>query len=130
MDAIEKLKFEARQKRDRAIKQAKADYSATLKAIRIAARKLRGPQTQSRVRRPESDEFDQMSAVAAAEVVLRERGPLTLYELAAEIQARGCRSGDDPRKLVENLRASMRYHVERFVRGEDGRWATSPVRLY
>ncbi len=124
MDAIEKLRFEAREKRDRAIKQAKAEYSDALKAIRSVKRKLRGTQPQTRVRRPESSEFSAMSAVAAAEVVLRERGPLTLVEIAAEVQARGCRAADEPRKLINNLRASLKYHATRFELGKDGRWVS------
>ncbi|MEN1682026.1 MAG: hypothetical protein AAGJ46_20795, partial [Planctomycetota bacterium] len=72
-----------------------------------------------------SGELEGYTAVAAAEVVLAERGPLSLIELAAEVQARGCRAGDDPRRLVENLRGSLRYHAGRFVLDEDGRWCVA-----
>lgn len=127
MDAIEKLKAEARAKRDAAIKTAKLDYRTTLALIAKTKRQLER-QPKSRLRRcfkpapGASGELEGYTAVAAAEVVLAERGPLTLVEIAAEIQARGCRSGDDPRTLVENLRGSLKYHQGRFERGEDGRW--------
>lgn len=127
MNAIEKLKAEARGKRDQAIRLAKLDYQLTMKSIREAEKLLKKRPRRS-LRRcfkpptPDNGELAGYTAIAAAEVVLAELGPLSLYEIAAEIQGRGCRAEDDPRRLVENLRASFRYHGERFGRGEDGRW--------
>ena len=102
MNAIEKLKVEAREKRDAAIKTAKLEYRITMQLIRDTAKKLRGQQYKTRLyrpirpRNPEDGPLAGYTAVAAAEVVLQERGPLTLIEIAAEIQARGCRPGDSP----------------------------------
>ena len=122
-DAIEKLKADARKKRDQVIRQAKDEYSATLKALRLVKRKLRAP-TQRLHQKAITGDLTGLSSMAAAEAVLTELGPLSLEELAAQIQARGCRSGDEPRKLIENLRNGFKYHAKRgrFVRGEDGRW--------
>ena len=133
MNAIEKLRAEAREKRDAAIRTAKLDYKLTLAAIREAEKRLRLPYARRQLRKvfiPKTADDGPLAgytSVAAAEIVLAELGPLTLPEIAAEIQARGCKPGHCPRKLIEGLRASFRYHEGRFVRGEDGRWAVGKL---
>ena len=64
-----------------------------------------------------------MTAIKAAETVLRESGPLTIVELVIALQSRGCRSFDDPRKLAKCLRSSFYYHRERIRKDRQGRWA-------
>ena len=67
-----------------------------------------------------------MSAIQAAEVVLREGEPLRLTELTLEVMARGCRAGDDPRAVAHAIRSAMRYHKCSFMRDKAGRWRLNP----
>lgn len=126
MDAFEQLKAEALAKRDRTIATAKAECSETLRVLRSIRGKLRQAKpTRSMVPLVKSGDLSDASAVVAAEAVLHERGPLTLIEIVAEILARGCRPGDKPRKLAENLRSGFKYHAERFTRNEGDLWSVS-----
>ena len=126
MDAFEKLKAEATAKRDRAIARAKREYSETLATLRDVKYKLRRKPTKRNLA-PQlvSNDFSGVSMVVAAEAILRERGPLTLLEIVAEAQARGCKREGDPRQLRELLRSGLKYHSTRFVRLEDGKWRLS-----
>ena len=129
MDAYDHLRKLARQKRDRAIQAARAEYHQTLLSINT----LRARVTQKRLPRAtalriarslRTDDlpFSELTTIAAAERVLRERGPLRIVEIAVEVQERGHRAGDDPRRLVPAIRAAFRYHQEKFRKGKDGRW--------
>jgi len=118
MTPIDKLKAAALARRDKIIGDARAEYRETMRQLRTIDRRLKRPARPRRLLRTEG----QLTAVAAAEIVLRERGPLTLVEIAMAVQAMGVRAGDDPQVLLNNLRASFRYHEGRFVRGKDGRW--------
>jgi hypothetical protein len=64
-----------------------------------------------------------LTAIAAAEAVLRERGPLTLVEIAVELQILGCRTQDTPRQIMRSLRESFRYHKDKFKQDADKRWS-------
>jgi hypothetical protein len=109
MDAIDRLKAQALARRDAAVRAAELDYAHALKEIRAVARRIArdSPRPRSQKR------FKRGSAVALAEAILRERGPLTLLELAVAVQEAGFRAAN-PRALVSNLRAAMRYHGTRF----------------
>jgi hypothetical protein len=58
-----------------------------------------------------------------AEIILREKGPLTMPELVVAIKAAGCRPEADPRRLLGALRQSVRRYPARFTAGDDGRWS-------
>ena len=64
-----------------------------------------------------------LTARKAAEAVLRERGPLTLVEIAVEIQALGCRTLETPRQIVRAIREAFQYHADEFWQDADKRWS-------
>lgn len=126
-DAYALLRLQARAKRDRAIRAARNEYTATLAEITKLAKVIRQkrptpPETRL-VRSGGNKPFSEMTAIEAAETVLLEGEPLRLTELTLEVQARGCRSGDDPRAVAHAIRSAMRYHKCRFVRDKAGRWS-------
>jgi hypothetical protein len=132
MDAYKQLLAQARQKRDNAIQAARDEYRQSVKEIKQVCRTvgLRRPSgarqpSQRKLRRSNGKPFCGLSIVEAAERVLLEGRPLTLIELAVAMRERGYSIGDDPRKFTNALRAAMRYHPGRFVRGKDGRWAVA-----
>lgn len=127
MDAYEELRRKAAEKRDTIIKRARAEYRETIGRIAAVARSVAPPRAapppQKRVVAPSKGKaFLYLTPIQAAEIVLREGKTLTLAELTVEIQSRGCRKNDDPRRLSNTLRGCLIYHSGRFVRGEDGRW--------
>lgn len=61
----------------------------------------------------------------AAELVLRERGPLRVVELVVALQDRGYRADCDPSVLANSVSKSLQYHPERFHKGRGGRWGIS-----
>ena len=131
MDAYSQLRKLARQKRDRAILAARDECRQTLAEINALAKRVtqkRTPRTTAlALLRSLSDDdtpFCELTTIAAAERVLRERGPLRITEIVVEVQERGHRAGDDPRRLVPAIRAAFRYHSEKIRKGLDGRWAT------
>jgi hypothetical protein len=129
MNPIERLKADAALKRDTAIHKARMDYRLAMREIRAVARLLREPGTPKP--RPESprirpavrdSSFRTLTAINAAETVLREGTPLTLVELVIELQSRGCRSSDDPRALLHAIRSAFAYHRDKFLRDCEDRW--------
>jgi len=120
------LRLQARAKRDRAIRAARADYAHTLAEISKLSKAIRQKRPTAMelrsVRSGDDRPFSDMTAIEAAERVLLEGEPLRLTELTLEVQARGCRAGDDPRAVAHAIRSAMRYHGNRFTRGKDGRW--------
>ena len=132
MDAYAHLRVLARQKRDRAIQAARAECHQTLLAInalsaRVTQKRLPRATAIRLVRSLRTDDlqFSELTTIAAAERVLMERGPLRIAEIVVEVQERGHRAGDDPRRLVPAIRAAFRYHSEKFRKGKDGRWGVT-----
>lgn len=126
-DAYALLRLQARAKRDRLIRAARNEYAATVVEIgklakAICQRRPTPPETRL-VRSGDGKPFSDMTAIEAAEAVLLEGEPLRLTELTLEVQARGCRAGDDPHAVAHAIRSAMRYHKCRFVRDKAGRWA-------
>jgi hypothetical protein len=125
-DAYALLRLQARAKRDRAIRAARSEYTATLAEIAKLAKTIRQkrstPSETRMVRSGDNKPFTDMTAIEAAFTVLLEGEPLRLTELTLEVQARGCRAGDDPRAVAHAIRSAMRYHKCRFVRDKAGRW--------
>ena len=124
MDNLQRLIFQARQKRDKAIAVARRDYAATMKDVRSIARRL----GVRRIKMPsfavqENGSLAGLTTVYAAEIVLRERQPLTLPELTLEVQRRGCRSDDDSRVVLNAIRNGIRHHPDRFSHDRRGRWS-------
>lgn len=78
-----------------------------------------------RIRRADDKPFSDLTAIQAAERVLLDGIPLRLTELTLEVQRRGCRPGDDPRKLAHSIENSMLYHGLRFKRDKAGRWTVA-----
>lgn len=201
MDAYDDLRKQARDKRDRAILAARAEYETALAAIRSLKAKLTGETLRKRpggavvpkqrpiidlicdvlpadrtftvaeirdrlhaiepsrvfrslkpllhklksegVIRPVSREgrgrvqweyvaprqsvipFAALALTDAAEVVLRDAGPLRTTDLAVALQQRGYRADADPRVLVDSLGKALKRCVGRFAYGDGRRWIAS-----
>lgn len=124
MDPYEQLRDRARAKRDLAIEKARAEYHRNLRSIDKMASALNTRRRRKPVcGRRNATTFSEMTAPTAAEIVLREQGPLALVELVLELQRRGFRSQDTPQRVAHAVSQSMRYHGELFRRDEKGRWA-------
>jgi hypothetical protein len=128
-DAYALLRLQARAKRDKLIRAARNEYTATVAEIAKLAKAIRqkrpSPPETRLVRSGDDKPFSDMTAIEAAEAVLLEGEPLRLTELTLEVQARGCRAGDDPRAVAHAIRSAMRYHKCRFVRDKAGRWSVA-----
>lgn len=71
-----------------------------------------------------ADPFGSKSLMDVAEIILRDRGPLTPTELVVAVQEAGYRDDANPRRLVAALRSSVRRYPGRFnVNG--GKWGAS-----
>jgi hypothetical protein len=128
MNAFEQLRQQARTKRDKAIEAARTEYVDTLCEISKLVRTLHRKNTKTRrYRVADYQSFSDMTAIRAAEVVLLEGKPLTIVEIVLEVQGRGCRTGDDPRRVANAILSSLYYHRNRFRRDEKGRWSLVPV---
>jgi len=133
MDAYKSLRRQAQEKRDYAIRAARAEYAQALREIARLARIMRvanhrlPPVQDRKVRYSDSDgkPFSGKTLVVAVETVLRDSGPLRLTELTLEVQRRGCRAGDDPRRVAHAIRSAFTYHRARFRRDKAGRWAVA-----
>jgi hypothetical protein len=130
MDAIDLLKRQAVTKRDKAILDARREYRTAIQEIRALARRLgierRGRRRQAgydRLIAGGDDSCHGMTVVASAELILLEGRPLTMIELAIEVQRRGCRSRDDSRAVAKAIRNGFAYHRKRFRRDRNGRWS-------
>jgi hypothetical protein len=121
--------LEARARREKAIRAARAEYAAVNAEIsrlsRIVQKCTPAAPEARRVLGKIGKPFSEMTAIQAAEAVLREGEPLRLTELTVEVMARGCRVGDDPRKVAHAIRSAMKYHKCRFVRDKAGRWGVA-----
>ena len=132
MDVYKTLRREARAKRDNAINAARERYGDTIVQIdtlqaMMGHRVVKGaPLSDRQVRHADDDApFSALTLLEAAERVLLEGRPLRMTELTIELQRRGCRAGDNPRKLAIAIRSAFYYHKGRFVRGRDGRWGVA-----
>jgi hypothetical protein len=118
MDAITTLRQQALAKRNARILAAKREYHAALMEIKALARKLGINQRG----RPNKGDESGLRAATVAKDILSD-GPMTIAELTIEVQQRGCRSLDDPRKVADTIRNAL-YRDDRFRKDDKGRWAT------
>jgi hypothetical protein len=127
MNAYDQLRRDARQKRDKAIKAARDRYVETIDQIDLlqalnGQRFDDGAYVERQIRPCRVDTpFSELTLVAAAERVLRDNKPLSIAELVVELKRRGCRVGDNPRRMAISLRSAFRYHKGRF-KVKSGRW--------
>jgi hypothetical protein len=134
MNPIQQLIADARTKRDSAITKARMDYRATMREIKSLQHRLRATKEKKpryvkpRKADPKSPYFN-MTTIQAAELVLREGKPLTLVELVVEVQERGCRMADDPRRVMRAIQGSLKYHSDRFRQDCEGRWSIEQAEL-
>lgn len=119
MDPLELLRVEAAQKRRRAIAKAREEYRRTIREINALGRKIKGRKRYSRGRTGDGSNYAILTTIRAAELVLRDCGPMRLVELTLEVQRRGCRAGDDPASVQRAIRASLGYNRGKFVRDGD-----------
>jgi hypothetical protein len=131
MDEFRLLCQRAVAKRDKTIREARAEYSRTLREIAHLAQLL-GEAEASKlavedraINKANGKPYRRLTAIQAAERVLSEGKPLTLVELTLEVQRRGCRSEDDPRAVFKSIQSGFYYHRGRFQRGEGGKWKST-----
>ncbi|MEQ8848107.1 hypothetical protein [Botrimarina sp.] len=124
MELIDRLKAQAKARRDAAIRAAELDYAHAKKEIRAVERRLLRECPQARAKKPLRAE----SSIAIAERILAERGPLTLLELAVAVADAGYVSKRGPASLKGTLRVSMLRHRERFW-CEGGVWGVATLRV-
>jgi hypothetical protein len=112
------------------VRSVTAPFGRPVKSIKSLAKlsksirqKRPAPHDARAVRSSGDKPYCDMTAIEAAERVLLEGTPLRLTELTVEVQARGCRMGDDPRAVAHAIRSAMRYHKVRFSRDKCGRWS-------
>lgn len=127
MNPIEQLREDARAKRDKALHEARAEYRATIRQLKILQRLMREPGDEKpryviARQTPADTSFCTLTAVKAAETVLRELGPLSLVDIVLTIQSRGCRYADAPRAVMNAVRTGFRYHHDKFTQDAEGRW--------
>jgi hypothetical protein len=125
VDTYQLLRGKARDRRDNIIKQARADYWRTIQQIEQLVRTLGEERKQASLRPPVApcdESLAGMTAIDAADTVLREGRALTVLELAVELQQRGLTPAD-PRKLVRTLQAGLRYRAGRYRQDADKRWS-------
>jgi len=128
MNAYQLLYAKAREKHTAAIDKANEEYHRGLVEIdRLLASMGVSRPPRPRYTAPHSavadgDSLAGMTTYKAAEHVLRENQPLTMVELTIEVQRRGCRTDDDPRKVAHCIRGSFFYHRGEFRRDGEGRW--------
>ncbi len=127
MDIYESLRRQAKQNRDRTIAAAHQRYRQAIQNInglhKLLGRSFTGGYAKDIVRSPEGTPFGKLTALEAAERVLVECGPMKIDQLTLEVQRRGCRRNDDPRKVHGAIKSAFHYHKDRFVRDEALRWA-------
>lgn len=104
------------------------EYRRDLIAITKLTNKLVGrtrkrPHSNRAIRASGKTPFSELYISEAVSVVLRDSA-MTLTELTLEVQRRGCRKDDDPRRVAHAIRAAMLYHRQRFKRDKAGRWST------
>jgi hypothetical protein len=128
MNAYDTLRQHARDERDRAIAAARDHYADTLDQIgRLQARNGKrfdsSTYVDTEIRRDDAGApFSELTLTEAAERILRDNEPMRLTQLILEIQQRGCRRGDNPRRIASSLRSAFRYHKNRFILDRQHRW--------
>jgi hypothetical protein len=129
MDIYQTLKSHARQRRDREIEAARQRYNDALNTICKLqygnGHRSLDPQFYNRGVRYFADDVPlaKLTLIAAAERVLREGKPLRIAELVIELQDRGFRADENPRRLGVSIRSSLTYHRARFVKDRLHRWS-------
>lgn len=126
MDPYKLVARQALAKLNKAIREARAEYKATMREIRKLQVRIT---SEGRKRKPGSRAlavrgelpFHKLT-IAEAITVLLQDSQLSITELTVEIQARGIRSDDDPRRVAHAVRAALLYHRDRFKRDRKGRW--------
>jgi hypothetical protein len=126
MDPLKLLRDKARQTRDRAIYNVRAEYRETVRQLATLCRQLAAGE-YTRLGNPMPTDFSLkgMPVVRAAAIILEQLQLLTIPEIVCEMQKRGCRSLDDPIRVSKTVRSSFRYHRGRFVRDAGGRWSVA-----
>ena len=129
MSIFNELRSQAKAKRNRAMRAVRDEYNRDLREITKLANKLVGcprkrPHSTRAVRARGDVPFCELYISEAISVVLRDSA-MTLTELTLEIQQRGCRQHDDPRKVMHAVRGSLLYHRERYKRDKAGRWSAN-----
>src|SRR5437762_1085724 len=126
MSIYDELRAEAKAKRNQAMRAVRDEYNRDLKEISKLAGKLVGrprkrPHSTRAIRARGDVPFSELYIAEAVAVVLRDSA-ITLTELTLEIQRRGCREHDDPRKVAHAIRAAMLFPRANYKRYKAGRW--------
>jgi hypothetical protein len=129
MNVYGELREHARLKWKRAKIAAREEYKRDLLEINKLAKALVGhprkrPHSTRAIRASGIVQFSELYISEAVAVVLRDSA-MTLTELTLEIQRRGCRENDDPRKVAHAIRAVMLYHRAKYKRDKSGRWSAN-----
>jgi sRNA-binding protein len=127
MNVYAELRAHARAKWKRARNAAREEYNRDLAEINKLAKSLVGrprkrPHSTRSLRASGGVDFSELYVSEAVAVVLSDSA-MTLTELTLEIQRRGCRGQDDPRKVAHAIRAAMLYHRAKYKRDKAGRWS-------
>ena len=131
MKALEQLRREALVRRNASILLAREQYRETLECVKLLERKAKAIETRKPRKRKyrgfasHGGDFSKMTTRQAAELVLRDSGPLRLVELTVNVMQLGCRTDENPRTVANSIRCSLLYHAKqgRFFRDEVGRWS-------
>jgi hypothetical protein len=126
MDIYEKLRRQVHANRVKDIQAAHDRYKLAIQNIN-ALQAMMGfgrnfIHTREMRRSGMGTPFSRLTALEAADRVLTEGVPLTLAELTLEVQRRGCRAKDDPRRLHKAIASAFHYHKHRFVRDGTLKW--------
>ena len=129
MNVYQQLRVEAKAKRDRALRTVRDEYNRDLIEISKLANKLVGrprkrPHSTRAIRASGKVPFSELY-VSEAVAVLLKNSAMTLTELTLEIQRRGNRPNDDPRKVAHAIRATLLYQRAKYKRDKAGRWTVS-----
>jgi hypothetical protein len=126
MDIYEQLRRMAKKNYNEAIESANERYRLAINNINmlhglmdIGTKNL--PAKRFR-RSPPGTPFAKLKTLEAAEAVLIECGPLTMAALTIQVQQRGHRSSDDPRKVLGAIKSAFQFHKDRFVRDAGLHW--------
>ena len=133
MNVYSELREHARLKWKRARIAAREEYKRDLAEINKLAKSLVGrprkrPHSTRAIRAAGQVQFSELYISEAVAVILRD-SPMTLTELTLEVQRRGCRENDDPRKVAHAIRATMLYHRAQYKRDKSGAGSPSPSAL-
>jgi hypothetical protein len=121
MNGFELLKRDALLRRNAKILAAKREYYNELKAIKQLGYKL-GLCVPGRPRKIVVTEDASLQATVVAKQILMEGKRLTMKELTAEVQRRGCRTADDPKVVYHAVYNGISRYRRHFKRDAEGRW--------